>query len=75
MPVFVCNILQGVLITEPFWICLVASPTLGEGILVQILCRYAREKWGSQFSPVVCEDCLEVCLVGLVVETMYGALS
>ena len=75
MPVFICNILQGVLITEPFWDCLVVSPTLGEGILVQIFCRYAREKWGSQFSPVVCEDCLEVCFVGLVVETIYGALS
>ena len=29
---------------------------------------YAREKWGSYFSLVTCEDCLEVCFVGLVVE-------
>ena len=29
---------------------------------------YAREKWGSQFSPVACEDCLEVYFVGLVLE-------
>ena len=29
---------------------------------------YAREKWGSYFSLVACEDCLKVCFVGLVVE-------
>ena len=33
-----------------------------------MFCWYAREKWGSQFSLVACEDCLEVCFVGLVVE-------
>ena len=26
------------------------------------------EKWGSSLSLVACEDCLEVCFVGLVVE-------
>ena len=33
-----------------------------------MFCWYAREKWGIQFSLVACEDCLQVCLVGLVVE-------
>ena len=35
---------------------------------MQMFCWYAREKWGSKFSLVACEDCLEVCFVGLVVE-------
>ena len=33
-----------------------------------MLCGYPTEKWGSYFSLVACEDCLEVCFVGLVVE-------
>ena len=33
-----------------------------------MFCWYAREKWGSQFIQVACEDCLEVCFFGLVVE-------
>ena len=33
-----------------------------------MFCWYARAKWGSQFSMVACEYCLEVCFVGLVVE-------
>ena len=65
---FNCNILQGASITELFQVCLVVSQILGEGALVQMFCWYAREKWGSQFSLVACEDCLEVCFVGLVVE-------
>ena len=32
---------------------------------------YAREKWKSQFSLVTCEDCLEVCFVGLAVGRNY----
>ena len=55
-------------ITELFQVCLVVSQTLGEGVLVKMFCWYAREKWGSYFSLVACEDCLEVCFVGLVVE-------
>ena len=68
MPFVNCNILQGASITELFQVCLVVSQTLGEGALAQTFCWYAREKWGSQFSLVACEDCLEVCFVGLVVE-------
>ena len=30
---------------------------------------YAWEKWGSYFSLVACEDCLEVCFSGLVLES------
>ena len=41
--------------------------TLREGTLVLMFCWYAREKWGSEFSLVAYEDCLEVCLMGLVV--------
>ena len=66
--VFICNILQGASITELFQICLVVSQNLGEGTLVLMCCWYVREKLGSQFSLVACEDCLEVCFVGLVVE-------
>ena len=33
-----------------------------------MFCWYARENGESQFSLVACEDCLEVCFVGLVVE-------
>ena len=33
-----------------------------------MFCWYAREKQGSYLSLVACEDCLEVCFVGLVVE-------
>ena len=67
MPVFLFNILQGASITELYQICLIESQTLREGTLVQMFCWYARENWGSQFSLVACEDCLEVCFVGLVV--------
>ena len=65
---FNCNILHGAPITELFWVCLVVSQILGEGALVQMFCWYAREKWGSLFSLVAYEDCLEVCFVGLLVE-------
>ena len=33
-----------------------------------MFCWFVREKWGSYFSLVPCEDCLEVCFVGLVAE-------
>ena len=36
-----------------------------------MLCGYPTEKWGSYFSLVACEDCLEVCFVGLVVGRNY----
>ena len=36
-----------------------------------MLCGYPTEKWGSYFSLVGCEDCLEVCFVGLVVGRNY----
>ena len=52
---------------ELLQVCLVVSQNLGEGALVQIFCWYAREKWVSYFSLVSCEDCLEVCFVGLLV--------
>ena len=52
--------------TELFQVCLVVSQTLGEGALVQMFCWYVREKWRSQFSLMVCDDCLKVCFVGLV---------
>ena len=68
MHFFNCNILQGASITEPFQVCLVLSQTLGEGALAQVFCWYVREKWGSQFSLVACDDCLEVCFLVLVVE-------
>ena len=71
MSFFNCNILQGASITELFQVCLAVSQTHGKGALVQMFCWYARQKWGSQFNLVACEDCLELCfveLVGLVVE-------
>ena len=66
---------------ELLQVCLVVNQgvlnqVLGEGALVQMFYWYAREKWGSQFSLVACEDCLEVCFVGLVAERIvYSALS
>ena len=65
---FNCNILHGAPITELFWVCLVVSQILGEGALVQMFCWYMREKWGSYFSLEACENCLEVCFMGLVVQ-------
>ena len=71
MPFFICNILQGALITEVFQVCLVVSQTLAECTLLQIFCWYSREKLGSQFSLVACEDCLQICFMGTVVERNY----
>ena len=68
---FNCNILHGAPITELFWVCLVVSQILGEGALVQMFCWYAKEKWGSWFRLVACEDLPEVCFVGPVVERIY----
>ena len=36
-----------------------------------MLCWYVREKLESKFSLVACEDCLEVCFVGLVLGRNY----
>ena len=36
-----------------------------------MFCWYAREKWGSLFSLVAYEDCLEVCFVGLGVGRIF----
>ena len=71
MPVLICNILQGALTMELFEIFLVVSQNLGEGTLVQMFCWYVREKLGSLFSLVACEDCLEVCFVGPVLGRNY----
>ena len=68
MPFLIVISCKVLVITELFQVCLVVSQTLGEGVLVKMFCWYAREKWGSYFSLVACEDCLEVCFVGLVVE-------
>ena len=68
MPFLNCNILQDASVTELFQACLVVSLTLGEVALVQMFSCYARDKCGSQFSLVACEDCLEVCSVRLVGE-------
>ena len=47
MPVLICNILQGALITELFEIFLVVSHNFGEGTLVEMFCWYVRKKSGS----------------------------
>ena len=38
---------------------------------MQMFYWYVREKSGSEFSLVACEDCLEVWFVGLVVGRNY----
>ena len=59
MPFFNCNILEGASITELFYLGLLSSKS---------------DSWrrcpctNVLFSLVACEDCLEVCFVGLVVE-------
>ena len=48
------------------------SQTLGEDtVIVLIFCWYAKEKWGSYFSLVACEDCLDVCFKRLVIGMKY----
>ena len=48
------------------------SQALGEDTIVLMFCWYAMEQSRSLFSLVVCEDCLDVCLIGiLVVERNY----
>ena len=47
------------------------SQTFGEDTIVLIFCWYAREKWGSYFSLVACEDCLDVCFKILVIGMKY----
>ena len=68
MPVFTCNVLQGASITELFQVFLAVCQTLREGTVLQMFCWYAREKQGSQFSLVPCEDCCQVFFEGLVGE-------
>ena len=59
MPVFICNILHG-------------SPKRRYTCAkVFLACEGEKEEL---VQPVACEDCLEVCFVGLL-GTMYGALS
>ena len=61
----------GASITDLFYVYLAVSQTLGEVTLVQMFCWYVREKLETYFRLVACEDCFEVCFMGLVVERNF----